>query len=563
MLAAPRNSRGARAPAPDVTWRRPALLDTTFAPFRNRTYFAFWSAVLVSNFGGLIQMVGAGWLMTSLTDSPSMVALVQASNTLPMMVFMLFAGAAADMFDRRKVMLTAQIFMFTISALLLGFAAAGLLSPWTLLLFTFLIGSGNALNNPSWQASMGDIFPREELPAAVAMNAMGFNMTRSVAPAIGGVIVAAFGAVAAFAVNTFSYLFIITFLFRWKREVEPRALDREQLTRAISAGIRYALMSPNIYRVGLRGFLFGVTAVAMLALLPLVVRFKLGQTADVYGLMLGAFGVGAVAGALTSVSLREALRNEYIVRGTFALNGLALVTMGLADTVWMTGLCLMVSGACWVQTMSLLNVSVQLASPRWVVGRTLGMHQMGAFGGMALGSWLWGTVAEGASLDTALVCAGVLMLSAIAVGFLLPLPDFNTEDLAPLDRFREPELALGISGRSGPVRVQVTYRIAEADRITFLTLMAQRRRIRMRDGAQRWALLRDLQAPECWTESYQVPTWTEYLRHNQRRTRSDGPVADEIRALHRGDAPPEVHRWIERQPDPNMPDPPVRLHPEI
>ncbi|MBN9332641.1 MFS transporter, partial [Devosia sp.] len=240
------------------------------APFRHETFRTLWLATLFSNLGGLVQAVGAGWMMTTLTTSHNMVALVQASNTLPIMVFSIAAGALADNFDRRSVMLVAQSGMAVVSLLLAVTAWLGLLNPWLLLTFTFLIGCGTALFNPSWQASMGDIVPREDLPGAVTLNAMGFNMMRSVGPAVGGMIVAFAGASAAFAVNAVSYLALIGALWRWKPQRVKARLPRESLGSAMWAGVRYVSLSPNLLTVLFRGFLFGFAAIVILALLPSV-----------------------------------------------------------------------------------------------------------------------------------------------------------------------------------------------------------------------------------------------------------------------------------------------------
>lgn len=290
---------------------------SALAPFSHGIFRAVWSASLVSNFGGLIQGVGAAWMMTTIATSSYQVALVQASTTLPIMLFALVAGAIADSFNRRKVMLVAQTFMLVVSALLTLFTWFGLITPWTLLAFTFLIDSGTALNSPSWQASVGDMVPRSKVPAAVALNSMGFNLTRSVGPAIGGVIVAAAGAAAAFAANALSYIGLIIVLFRWKPEIPAQTLPRETLGAAMGAGLRYVAMSPNIGKVLVRGSAFGFSAGAVLALLPLVARDVVKGDALTYGIMLGAFGIGAVGGALISVRLRQLLSSETMVRMAF------------------------------------------------------------------------------------------------------------------------------------------------------------------------------------------------------------------------------------------------------
>lgn len=517
------------------------------APFKHDTFRVIWVASLASNFGGLIQAVGAAWMMTSITDSVNMVALVQASTSLPIMLFSLISGALADNFDRRRIMLVGQCFMLCVSALLTLCAYFGFITPWLLLLFTFLIGCGTALNNPSWQASVGDMVPREVLPAAVALNSMGFNITRSVGPAIGGVIVAAAGAAAAFAANTLSYFAIIYALLRWRREETLSTLPRESMGRAISAGLRYVAMSPNIGKVLVRGFVFGLAASAILALLPLVARDLVAGGPLTYGIMLGAFGLGAIGGALLSARLREHLSSEWIVRIAFAGFAVSSVVTALSPYGWLTSLALLLSGAGWVLALSLFNTTVQLSTPRWVVGRALSLYQTTTFGGIASGSWLWGQLAEGHGPTNALIISACLMIVGAAIGLRLPLPEFQSLNLDPLNRFSEPLLKLDLKPRSGPIVVMIDYEIADEDVPQFLTAMAERRRIRIRDGAGQWGLMRDLENPTTWTETYHVPTWVEYVRHNQRRTQADAEIGDRLTALHRGAAAPRVHRMIERQ----------------
>ncbi|MCE6968552.1 MFS transporter [Cereibacter sphaeroides] len=533
---------------------RPSAL----APFRLPTYRSLWLASIVSNFGGLVQAVGAGWMMTELTHSPGMVALVQASTTLPIMLFSLPSGALADSLNRRRIMLTAQVFMLAASAGLALAAFAGLLTPWLLLTFTFLIGVGVALHNPSWQASVGDIVPRADLPSAVALNSMGFNLMRSVGPALGGLIVAAGGAAAAFAINAASYIPLCLALFLWRPDYAPRRLPREALGSAVAAGLRYVSMSPVLLKVLFRGFLFGLAAVSLLALLPIVARDLVGGGAFTYGVLLGCFGFGAIGGALLGARLRERFRNETIVRGGFLGFAAALVALSLSRDLWLSGLVLLPAGASWVLSLSLFNVSVQLATPRWVVGRALALYQTATFGGMAAGSLVWGQAAEAGGVAQALAwAAGVLLVGAL-VGLRIPLPAFGMQDLDPLNRFVEPDLPVDLRLRSGPIVVTVEYDIAPANIEPFLAAMADRRRIRIRDGARQWVLLRDLERPGIWAESYHVATWADYLRHHERRTKADAEVTDRLLALHEGPGKPRVRRMIERQTVPLHDDLPLK-----
>ena len=306
--------------------------------------------------------------------------------------------------------------------------------------------------------------PRTHLPSAVALNSVGFNLTRSVGPAIGGAIVAAFGAAAAFAVNAMSYFALIAVLLRWQPELPERALPRERLGAAMGAGLRYVAMSPNILKVLLRAFFFGATSIAVLALLPLVARHLVQGGPLVYGALLGAFGVGAVGGAFLQGRLRSRLSSEAIVRLAFA--GFAVCALGLAwsPSAWTSGLATMIGGACWVLALSLFNVTVQLSTPRWVVGRALALYQTAAFGGMALGSWLWGTVAEAYDPATALICAATAMLVGGAIGLLLPLPGRAELNLDPLNQWQEPPVSIDIRSRSGPIQIEVEFSIARGGR---------------------------------------------------------------------------------------------------
>jgi MFS family permease len=531
-----------------------AYTSSTLAPLRHETYRTIWFASIASNFGGLIQAVGAAWMMTMITASGDMVALVQTSTALPIMLFSLVSGALADSFDRRRVMLTAQCFMLAVSALLSIFAFFGILSPWLLLFFTFLLGCGTALNNPSWQASVGDMVPRADLPGAVTLNSVGFNITRSVGPAIGGIIVAAAGAAAAFAVNTMSYFALIYALMRWKPSYPATTLPREALGSAIFAGLRYISMSPNLQKVMLRGLIFGISASSILALLPIVALELVVGGPLTYGLMLGSFGIGAIGGAVLNARLRERFSSETIVRLSFAGFALSAAIAAFSPISAVTCLGLVISGACWVLALSLFNTIVQLSTPRWVVGRALSLYQTVTFGGIAGGSWVWGIAADNYGVANALLMSAIVMLFGIVVGLKFAMPAFETLNLDPLNRFTEPALGLDITPRSGPVVIQVDYEIDDLDVPEFLKLMGERRRIRIRDGARNWALMRDLEKPGSWTETYHTPTWVEYIRHNQRRTQVDGENTDRLRALHRGEAGPHVQRMIERQAIPPSDD---------
>lgn len=517
-------------------------------------------ASILSNFGGLIQSVGAAWMMMSLVSSPQMVALVQASTALPFMSLALLAGAVADNVDRRKVMLAAQFFMLAVSATLALFAWQGWLSPWLLLGFTFLIGCGTAMSGPAWQASVGDIVPRAQIGQAVALNSMGFNIARSVGPAIGGAIVAAAGAAAAFLVNTLSYLGMIVVLMRWRRPPEQRRLPPEGLIVAMGAGLRYVAMSPLLRMVTGRAMCFGLAANAAPALMPLIARDLVGGGPLTFGILLGAFGVGAVLGGLSSGYVRGRLSTEATIRVASISLAVGTAVAGLSSHIAITVIALMVAGGSWVLALSTFNITIQLASPRWVVARALSVYQMTAFGGMALGAWALGLVAEHHGVVIALLGGAIGQGAVVLIGFLLPLPQAEDLNLDPISQWTEPETAVPLEPRSGPVVVTIEYRIEPHNIAAFLAAMTERRRIRRRDGAHGWTLLRDLHDPELWIERYHVATWLDYVRHNQRRTHADAENIATLHTLQKDGEPLRVHRMIERQTG-SLPD--ARRHEPI
>ncbi len=538
---------------------------STLSSLRYPIFRAVWIASTVSNLGGQIHAVGAAWMMTSLAESADMVALVQASVALPIMLLSLFAGAMADNLDRRGVMLGAQMFMLAVSVALAICAWTGLLTPWLLLLFTFLIGCGAAFNAPAWQASVGDMVPRGELPGAVTLNSMGFNIARSSGPAIGGVIVAAAGAAAAFAVNAVSYIALVVVLARWRRPPTTRLLPPETLRVAVTSGVRYVAMSPPIRVVLLRAVVFGGGASPVLALMPLVAKTRIDGGPMTYGSLLGAFGVGAVAGVMGASRLRRKLSTETFVR--CACVGLAVATavVGISSHLAVTMVALLLAGAGWVLTLSTFNVIVQLAAPRWVVARALSIYQMTTFGGMAAGSWLCGILAAHQGVDTSLLAAAAVLLACAALGGWRPLAQSEELNLDPLSQWKEPTTRSPVAPRSGPVVITTEYVIRDEDTVDFLKAMAERRRVRRRDGALKWRIMRDLADPEIWIERYETPTWLDYIRHSNRLTQHDAALSERILALHASPEPPRVRHMLERQtgtlPSTHAVDPPDLTEP--
>ena len=396
--------------------------DGIAAPLRHAVFRRIWLASLVSNLGILIQGVGAAWAMTQMTSSADKVALVQTALMLPIMLIAMPAGAIADMHDRRIVALISLGIALVGATVLTVLAWFGLVTPNILLALCFVVGSGMALFGPAWQASVSEQVPAETLPAAVALNGISYNIARSFGPAIGGLVVATSGAVAAFAVNAVLYLPLMVVLFLWNRTHEPSRLPRERLNRAIVSGVRYIANSPSIRIVLIRTLVTGIIGGSVSALMPLVARDLLHGGAQTYGIMLGAFGMGAVFGALNIGEVRRRMSGEAAVRACAISMAGAIAAVALSTSAILTAVALVLAGAVWMLAVALFNIGVQLSAPRWVAGRSLAAFQASIAGGIALGSWGWGHLTDLAGVETALLVSAGLMLLSPLLGIWLRMP---------------------------------------------------------------------------------------------------------------------------------------------
>lgn len=394
---------------------------TTLSPLRYRAFLLILLGALLSHFGNAIQSVGAAWQLTADGRPADIVALVQSATNLPIMLLALPAGAWADMFDKRRVMLTAQLAMVTLSVLLAALAFAGLTPPALLIGLTALLACGVACFNPAMAASIGGIVPRAELAAAVALNILAFNVARSLGPAIGGAIVAAGGAKAAFVTNALSYLAVIVILWRWRPDVPPPGL-RRSLGTVIGEGFRFAMGSTAVRTIMLRAISFTLTGAAAWALMPLVATQLLGQGSVTFGLLLGALGLGAVIGAASSTWFRQRFASEAIIRAAGILYGLGCVGVALKPGLVPMLALLVIAGAGWVQALSGFSVAGQMWSPRELVGRVTAMVSSLTFGGIALGSWLWGHFAQVHGVAAALMVSGAAMVVLPLIGLVFPMP---------------------------------------------------------------------------------------------------------------------------------------------
>ena len=390
------------------------------APFRYPAFRAIWIANLASNVGSMIQAVGAAWLMTELTPQHRLIALVQASNTVPVMLLGLFAGAIADNYDRRRVMIAAQSMMLVVSAILAALAWQGLVGPYMLLAMTFAVGMGTALNGPAWQASVRLQVGHRDLPQAISLNAIAFNLARSVGPALGGLVISIWNPSLAFGLNAISYVGMIVVLLRWHPEtIRPTP---QPMLRSIMVGVNFCARSGPIRRVLLRGAAFGMGAIACQALMPGIARDQLHSSAVGYGVMLGAFGIGSITTALFVGTLRRRHGAEWVVTWatTAFLSGQLLLAEAHGLTLAIPAMFL--AGGGFVATMTSLNVAVQLRAPEAILGRCLSLYQAIVFGAMAIGAYGWGAMADHFGLVVAIRMGAGWLALTLLLRFVIPMP---------------------------------------------------------------------------------------------------------------------------------------------
>jgi predicted MFS family arabinose efflux permease len=415
-----------------------------------------------------------------------------------------------------------------------------------LLGFCFLISSGTAVFNPAWQASVNEQVPHDQLPAAVSLNAISFNSARILGPAVGGLIVAATSSAVAFIITVVGYIPMLTVLYGWPRVARMSALPPEGLGRAVISGIRYVIHSPHITVLLVRTFLMAFAVSSIPALMPLVARLQLGGDARTFGAVLMAFGVGAIVSSFIVPWVRRTFVHELAVRACLAIYGVGTAVVAVSHLRVVTGAALIACGAGWMIVSVLFNVGVQLSSPRWVSARVLASFQATITAGMGIGSWVWGVVVEGTTLQTALlVSAGAIFLSA-ALGLWLPMPHVEGSHRDMAASQPEPDIHLPIAGRSGPVVLEIEYRVPAADARSFYYTMMDVQLSRQRNGAYGWSIARDVANPDVWIERLHYPTWHDYLRQRDRTTVPDRELETRAYAFHCGPKPVQVRRVLER-----------------
>ena len=497
-----------------------------------------------------MQDVGESWLMTSLTLSPVLVALVETAGSLPVVLAALPAGALADIVDRRRLLIVMQVWMSMVAVVMGAMAVTGRMTPGRLLSLTFLLGIGSAVSNPAWQAITPDLVPSEDLPAALSLSGVAVNIARAIGPAIGGFIVAASGPWAVFFLNAVSFMAVFVVVYRWEPPPRRSTLPSEDIIGAMRAGTRYLRHSPELQTVLIRCGVFIICASALWALLPQQARRGLGLSSFGYGVLLGCLGSGAIVGAWLLPRLRERFTINQLTIGGTILFALAAVALAYIRSFPLLALALAIGGVAWIAVLSSLNVAAQTATPAWVRARVMAVYLLVFTGGLAVGSAIWGFVAARFGISSALLISAIGLVLGLTTIWRYRLSARKNASLAPSLHWPQPVMLIETEPSDGPAITSVEYRIDPEKAGEFLEAMREMRRIRLRDGAIRWNVLRDSADPQRYVEIWVTESWGEHLRQHERITAQDRDIERRAQSFHLGPQPPKtIHFIAEQLPD--------------
>ncbi|APO76570.1 major facilitator superfamily protein [Rhizobium etli 8C-3] len=514
-----------------------------FTPLRQKTFAILWVATIVGNTGSFIRDVASSWLVTDLSDAPAAVAAVQAAGTLPIFLLAIPAGVLSDILDRRKFLIIVQLLLAAASVCLMLLSAMGLQTVTSLIALTFVGGIGAALMAPTWQAIVPELVPKQDLKGAVALNSLGINISRAIGPAVGGLLLAWFGAAFTYGMDLISYIFVIAALIWWRRAPDVDDGLAERFFGAFRAGLRYARASRELHVVLLRAAAFFAFSSSVWALLPLVARNLLGGDAGFYGILLGAVGAGAIGGALVMPKLRAKFNADALLLGSVLVTAAVMAGLSFAPPRSVAILALLALGAAWITALTTLNGAAQSILPNWVRGRSLAVYLTVFNGAMTAGSLAWGAVAEVVGVSTTLVLGAAGLGVAGLIFHLVKLPKGDA-DLVASNHWPEPLTAAPVEHDRGPVLVTIEYRVDKDDRSDFLKGLARLSGERRRDGAYGWGVTEDAADPERIVEWFMVESWAEHLRQHRRVSKADADVQHEVRRFHKGPEAPVVNHLL-------------------
>jgi MFS family permease len=524
---------------------------SAWSPLHYRVYRTLWIALLASNIGTWMQAVGAAWLMVELDASPALVALVQTAAYLPVVIVGVLAGAAADLVERRRLLLVTQGFMLAAAGCLAVLSALDAVTPVLLLTLTFALGLGAAFNFPAWSAIQPELVPPHELKQAVTLGGANLNLGRAIGPAIGGVLIAAAGAWLVFALNAASFAFVLVVLWRWKRPVEEDVGPPERFAGAVRAGIRYAMFSHILHGVLVRSFAFGVASAGLMSLLPVYASAELGWGSGGLGILFAAIGGGAVATAAVIPRVRERLSADRVFAVGSVLVAVALVALAAIHVQAAAVVACFVAGVGWLFCLSTLNVASQEVLPGWVRARGLALYLTAISAGIALGSALWGKLANGAGVPTVYVWSAAVIVVTLALAWRWRFDRIAEVDLRPAPMAAPEARLVEGDNADSPALVVVAYEIREELEDDFLRALRLVGRVRRRTGATGWSVYRDADKPYRFIETFVLPSWDEHMRQHQRRTVTDFGLQQELVQFLRMGTEPTAKHFV-APPEPSM-----------
>lgn len=514
-----------------------------WVPLAHPVFRTLWITWLTSNVCLWMNDVAAAWLMTQLTTSTVMVALVQTASTLPVFLLGLPSGALADILNRRLWFFATQLWVAVNATVLTVVLLTGWLNPLLLLVLTFGNGIGLALRWPVYAAIVPEVVPRPDLPAAMGLNGIAVNASRIIGPLLAGALLASFGAAAVFMLNAVLSIAAAILVLRWRSAQKMSVLPGERFVGAMRVGIQYVAQSPPLRAVLIRVAVFFLQSTPLLALLPIVAQ-RLGGGAGMYTLLLAALGAGAIALVMALPRLRMRMTRERIVRDGTIAQALAMTVVGFAPNLYVALPAMLVAGAAWIAAANTLAVSAQLVLPDWVRARGMATYQMALMGGAAAGAALFGKVADLVGVPLSLAAAagtgllGLALLRRFTVGHDVEV------DLTPARLLKEPVPAFPIEHERGPVLVTIEYLIDPARAAEFAAVMRETRANRLQKGALSWGLFQDTEQPGRYLEYFLDESWADHLRRFERMTAADLALRDRRQSFHIGAQPPKVTRYV-------------------
>jgi MFS family permease len=521
---------------------------TGWYPIRHhRIYLAFWIASIVTNIGASMHDTGASWLMATLTPSPLLVALVQTVASLAVVLFIVPSGAFATVFERRKLLLFIQGWMLVTATVTGVLALLDIINPSLLLVLTFILGIGTAMNMPTAIVSAVEMTSRQEAQGVITLGSVAINIGRAVGPIVGGIIIATIGGPGAvFLINAVTFAVMMTVIYRWHREIPKTTLPTEHVIEAIRTGIKYVLYAPQAQSMFVRGSAFAIFGSVIAAILPVLVERELGLNSIAFGLLLGFLGIGAViGGTLLLPRIRHRTSFEKIVTGSTVLLAATMLTLAFVRDFAFLSVAMTAGGVGWILVISSLHFSMFKSLPKWVGARGLSVYLLIFQGSTALGSIIWGSVGDAFGVHYAFLFAAIGILAALLTRLKFRLTADLEVEKAPSKHWPEPTIMTGEPNpEDGPVLVKIEYRIDSKNLFEFTSAVKELSRIRKRDGALYWGLYRDDQDPNLFIESFTVASWAEHMRQHERITVEDKEIQDRVNAFHIGDSPPKASHFI-------------------